>query len=154
MQRKKRRDNSPGLSEEKVNMLDDIGFIWDINSTPGRGRPRKAPSAVEEIKKQKAADKKGEGKKGTDMGDTDVPTSKRTKKRTSLKAIDSRESALAAAAAVAAVADESMDEDKEPNEEKPEPVAKPNVSFLVKSYGGAAWVANGARELLKMFVSF
>ncbi len=137
-----------------MNLLNDIGFNWDINSTPGRGRPRKTANALEEIKKQKAADKKGDGKNGADMEDTDAPTSKRTKKRSSLKAIDAKENALAAAAAVAASADDSMDEDKEPNDEKPEPVAKPNLSFLQKSYGGAAWVANGARDLLKMFVSF
>ncbi len=137
-----------------MNLLNDIGFNWDINSTPGRGRPRKASNAAEEIKKQKVADKNGDGKKGTDMDDTDAPASKRTKKRSSLKAIDAKENALAAAAAVAALVDDSMDEDKETKEEKPEPVAKPNLSFLEKSYGGAAWVANGARELLKMFVSF
>jgi hypothetical protein len=136
------------MNEERVQQLNDVGFVWDIQSTPGRGRPR-TTKALTEIKKSKESKKTA----------TDNPTNSKAVKRTSLKTKEGKQDALASAAAAAVVAmanmadldDEDMSDAASPKTSEP---VVPNKTFLQKSYSGVAWIGNSAKDLVKMFVSF
>ncbi len=71
------------------------------------------------------------------------------KEPTSLKSLDSHE--LAAAVAQVAADDAAAAEAMVVIDP---PFPTPNMGFLEKSIGGAAWIADGAKSLLKMFVAF
>lgn len=162
-------------------MLNDIDFGWDITSIPGRGRPQESndasnatSKAMGEIKRQKKEKMKNvevvtveeepteivalgtavmveEEDDTTEIAAPVTPPRGEEKEHTSLKALDSRQ----LAAAVALVA--ADDDDDAPVEEMvvvDPPLPTPNMGFLKKSIGGAAWIADGAKSLLKMFVAF
>lgn len=162
------------MTDERLDLLNDLGFGWEMVS----GRPRKGTSkATGEIKKAKAAATTTKAmpaeSQSTPPQTPEIPQG-RAKKRTSLKTLEGKNNAVASAAAAAAAAmadleDDDMTDtdDSSPDEPAPSspspaspevvpsgPPVKPNTSFLQKSYLGASWIGSGAAELLKMFVSF
>ena len=169
-QRKKFRDQHPSLTNDKISMLNEIDFVWDL-------RPRKSKTtygtsnstttttittattsmAMDEIKNQED-EKDMDGlimmeEEPTESCAPNVPptTSGEAKTRASLKGLDSRQEA----AGVAAEDDGDDDEnDAEDTAVVDPPPPIPNMGFFEKSLGGAAWVADGAKSLLKMFVAF
>ena len=92
----------------------------------------KKPDSPKNVVEEEDTEKMDNDRKPDSPKKTDV------KKRSSLKAIGDKQSAISTVAATAELV----------------PPPQPNTTFLAKSYDAAGWVAKGAGELLKMFVSF
>jgi hypothetical protein len=168
------------LTDEKISMLNDIDFGWDITSISGRGRPHesndssnatsKAMGEIKKLKKEKMKDLDAvtvdeepsetvaictavvveEDEDPTEIATPVTPPRDEEKERTSLEDLDRRQ----LAAAVALVAADDDDDAAEDMVVVNPPLPTPNMGFLKKSIGGAAWIADGAKSLLKMFVAF
>ena len=147
------------MTHDKVSMLNDIGFGWERprKSIATNGASNSTSMAMNEIKKQKKESAKDleavmMDEEPTESGAPEAPPCLESNKHTSPKALDN----AAAGAALISTEDEDDDDDKNDAEDTVavEPPPTPNMGFLEQSLGGAAWLADGAKSLLKMFVAF
>jgi hypothetical protein len=105
-------------------MLSDVGFSWETQTTPARGKQSKEDATP----KKKATSKSAEAKK--------VVKAKAKKEPESKKPSNKAKKPTSKAA------------------EEKAPEVKPNETFLQKSYNNAVWLAKAPIEALRYFVSF
>jgi hypothetical protein len=141
-------------------LLDDIGFVWDYE---GLSRQSSSRKAIKEIARHKTSNHEQKCSSESNNLDIDMIDAKNHGSDDAVtdQSLAENQSAgneviineVALDHATVEVDETSMDNKKE-DIKIPVPAVKPNLEFFRRSIGSAVWLAQGASELVKIFVSF
>jgi hypothetical protein len=153
-QRRKQLFGNPSLSDEKVHLLNAIGFDWENTSSPSRNL-RSTTMAIRK-RNTRSAQVRYPGR-STVLSSNATHPSKKEKSQPKKKKVlmKVKEEMEPEDYATNIFQSEAENREKEDSLTLTAPtLPKPNMDFLRRSISGATWVAHGVSELVKVFVSF